>query len=554
VILVRHWPRGSNVILRSSPLDRSDGCELCQSMPLTGIVDVSPGGSLMLAPTLTASRTDMRAVDTELQLEAGAVETALGVDGTWAVSSSLTAAFALNPDFSQVEADAVQLDANTRFALFFPEKRPFFLDGADVFATPIQAVFTRTVADPLLGARLTGKAGATSVGLLATHDEVNHLLLPGDQSSSTVTLEGGVRTGIARLRRDVGASSSAGLLFTTREGGGYRNHVIGADALVRPWPELTANLQAIRTWTAYPDPLAAEHDQPEGTFAGNALTASVRYAPRDWIVTAGVSDRSRTVRLDAGFQPTVGYLGRNASVARRFWGERGSWFTQLQLQGGAFRQDDADGRFLTGGGWAGVQWQGPAQSYVNFWDNFNVRTRYREAVFPTSSRYLEAGIRPTGSIRLASTVEFGQTIDVRNRRGVDFFTVRPEVELRLGARMHLRVSHSLQQLSLEGQDVLDARATDLRATYNFSTRSFLRATLVHRSTRYGNDANPTISADTDKRLFGQLLYAYKIDPRTVLYFGYSEDRDDLAPALSTAPSLAPSGRSLFLKLGYAWRP
>jgi hypothetical protein len=207
-----------------------------------------------------------------------------------------------------------------------------------------------------------------------------------------------------------------------------------------------------------------------------------------------------------------------------------------------------------GGGWAGVQWQGPAQSYLSFWDNFNARTRYRETVFPTSFRYLEAGIRPTGSIRLTTTAEFGQTIDVRSRRGVDYFTVRPEVELRLGARLHLRVAHSLQQLTLEGEDVLDARATDLRATYNFSTRSFLRATLVHRSTRYGDDTNPTVGADTEKQLFGQLLYAYKIDPRTVLYFGYSEDRDDLAPAFSTDPTLAPSGRSLFLKLGYAWRP
>jgi hypothetical protein len=554
VTLLRHWPRGSNVTLRSSPLDRSDGCELCQSLLLTGIDDVQPGGTVMLAPTLTASRTDMRSIDTEPGLEAGGLETALGLDGTWAVTSNLTAAFALNPDFSQVEADAAQLDANTRFALFFPEKRPFFLDGADLFATPIQAVFTRTVADPLIGARLTGKAGGTSVGIIAAHDEVNHLLLPGDQSSSAATLEGSARTGIVRLRRDVGASSSAGMLFTTRQGGGYRNHVIGADALLRPWPAVSANLQVLRTWTEYPDALAARYAQPDGPFAGNALRAIVRYAPRDWIVNADLSTRGRGVRLDAGFQPTVGYLARQATITRRFWGERGSWFTQLQLQGGAWRQDDTDGRILDGGLWAGITWQGPAQSYINFWDNFNVEVRYGDTVFPSSTRYLEAGMRPSGAIRLATSAEFGQTIDVRNGRGVDFTWIRPELELRLGARTHLRLSHALQRLTLAGEDVLRAQATDLRATYNFSTRSFLRATLVHRSTHYDEATNPADIAGKERRLFGQLLYAYKIDPRTVLYAGYSEDRDDLARALSADDALAPSGRSLFLKLGYAWRP
>ena len=65
----------------------------------------------------------------------------------------------INPDFSQVEADVAQLDVNQRFALFYPEKRPFFLEGIDYFTTPIQAVFTRTVADPYYGREADRQAG-----------------------------------------------------------------------------------------------------------------------------------------------------------------------------------------------------------------------------------------------------------------------------------------------------------------------------------------------------------------------------------------------------------
>src|SRR5207247_9242547 len=92
----------------------------------------------------------------------GDVDPSFRLDFRRGISSNLTLNATGNPDFSQVEADVAQLDVNTRFALFFPEKRPFFLEGADLFNTPIQAVFTRTVADPDAGLKLSGKVGSSS--------------------------------------------------------------------------------------------------------------------------------------------------------------------------------------------------------------------------------------------------------------------------------------------------------------------------------------------------------------------------------------------------------
>ncbi len=96
-------------------------------------------------------------------MENGPAKGEVGVTARWGISAGTTVTGTVNPDFSQVEADVAQLDVNTRFALFYPEKRPFFLEGLDYFSTPEQAVFTRTVADPSGGLKAVGKQGAQHV-------------------------------------------------------------------------------------------------------------------------------------------------------------------------------------------------------------------------------------------------------------------------------------------------------------------------------------------------------------------------------------------------------
>ncbi len=110
-------------------------------------------------PTVTASKNDTLDDPLVDSLQSGDMEAEAGLSIRWGITPDMTANLAINPDFSQIEADVAQLDVNNQFALFFPETRPFFLEGSDYFSTPIQAVFTRTVADPALGAKLTGKRG-----------------------------------------------------------------------------------------------------------------------------------------------------------------------------------------------------------------------------------------------------------------------------------------------------------------------------------------------------------------------------------------------------------
>jgi hypothetical protein len=200
--------------MSSHSIDRSNSCILCQENHLVGFENITPGHNLEFDPTFTAGRTDTRPDFPDGSFQKGDSNLDPGVTARWGMTSNLALNGTLNPDFSQVEADAAQLDVNTRFALFFPEKRPFFLEGTDFFSTPLEAVFTRTVVDPAWGIKLTGKQGGNGIGVFATRDDINNLLLPSNQESAFAHLDQNVTGSVLRYRRDVGSGSILGVLYT----------------------------------------------------------------------------------------------------------------------------------------------------------------------------------------------------------------------------------------------------------------------------------------------------------------------------------------------------
>jgi hypothetical protein len=178
----RYYPRGVHYEMMSFPDDRDADCFFCQASKLSGFDGISPGNNLEVAPTFTSSRSDALASDGQ-GLAAGDVENDVGLSVRWGVTPNVMLNGTLNPDFSQVEADAAQLNVNNRFALFYPEKRPFFLEGADFFQTPVDAVYTRTVTDPDWGFKTTGKEGRNAFGAFVARDVAPNLLFPSNQGS-----------------------------------------------------------------------------------------------------------------------------------------------------------------------------------------------------------------------------------------------------------------------------------------------------------------------------------------------------------------------------------
>lgn len=550
----RQWPRSDAVETRSMVWDRGNSCELCQANLLTGLTDISPGRNLELTPSLTGGRTDRLDAFPEGALEAGPTSRDFGLDALWGITSNLTLNATVNPDFSQVEADAPQLEVNNRFALFFPEKRAFFLEGADFFRTPVQAVFTRTIVDPSFGTKLTGKVGANVVGALVARDDINSLLFPGNQSSGSTTLEQRVTTAVGRFRRDVGSSSTLGGLVTARQGSGYSNRVFGADGTIRPVSALTVRLQALGSETRYPDPVATEHGQPEGSFRGTAVSASVRYDTRNWFGSLDARSFSPGFRADAGFVPQVDIRSVNGWLDRRFWGDGDTWYTRIVTSGGFWHNESTSGRLNGAGLWANLSVEGPHQS--NVWINPNLRRQHFEGfTYEFSQLWFGGGIRPTGQLEFGFFGMAGGEVDFANSREASQVQVTPNVTFRVGRRVDLRLSNSYRRLSTPGgEEVFRANVSQLRAVYNFSPRAFLRAVLQRRTTTRNPEQYGEPVDRSQGSLFSQLLFSYKLNPQSVLFLGYSDNRRELTDFDLVEIPLTQSSRSFFLKLAYAWRP
>lgn len=358
----RFMPRNQDHQLRSQPRDRDRNCHLCQISQMSGLENLSAGRNLEIVPTLTSSQLESREDFPRGDFAAGDVDVDPGLTVKWGVTPNMILNGTLNPDFSQVEADVAQLDVNTRFALFFPERRPFFLEGADVFKTPINAVFTRNVADPDWGLKLTGKTGRHAIGVFAANDQITNLLLPGNQRSDTTTLEEKSTNAALRYRRDVGSSSAVGALLTSREGGDYSNRVFGFDALFQFKQSNRISFQALGSETTYPEALAATYDQPEGSFSGRFFRVGFSHNSQDWVGWGRIEDVSSDFRADLGFVPEAGQLSIQAGSERIWWGEDDDWYTAYRLGAELNHREDESGQRLEDSAFLWVTLEGPLQS------------------------------------------------------------------------------------------------------------------------------------------------------------------------------------------------
>ena len=166
------------------------------------------------------------------------------MDGKFVLRDHFTIDATANPDFSQVESEDPQITVNQRYAVYFPEKRPFFLENADFFRTPMDLFFTRNIGDPsAAGIRLTGKDGPYSLGIMSADDRSPGLAVP-DYNPLT-----GMRSyfTVARVSRDIFRQSSVGALYTDWEcpTTGEYNRIGGADTHIKFNPNWTLDGQAV---------------------------------------------------------------------------------------------------------------------------------------------------------------------------------------------------------------------------------------------------------------------------------------------------------------------
>jgi hypothetical protein len=542
----RGYPREQNHQIWTRPYDRGNNCRVCQYMKIEGFDGVSPGRNIEINPTLTAARTDERPDFPSGGFVVRDKSAEAGLTARWGITPNLVLSGAVNPDFSQVEADAAQLDVNQPFALFYDERRPFFTDGLDFFRMPLNILYTRTIRDPNWGLKLTGKEGKNAVGAYVLQDDITNLIFPASQYSQSFTLYRPSLAGVFRYSRDFGRDSNVGIFVSDREGGDYFNRVYGADGHIRLSPRDEVVLQYLWSSTRYDASTAEAFGQPPGIFGDGALVAAYTHKTRYHQLDFEYDDIGRDFRADLGYMPQVGFRRVSAQSTHTWIPKERGWWSRFLLVNAAQYASEHDGTLLVKSLDNAVSFSGIYQTSMTLKHSLSKQS-YNGQEFNLSRFTLSAGVIPSGALALTVQSSFGQAVDyVNTRRGVKT-SLGSQVIYSAGAHLQLSLGLTLERMTAEDARLYTAFIGQPTITYHLNTRIFLRALLQYYDYDY-NVSNYLVPVDPRyRKFFSQVLFSYKLNPRTVFFLGYADNYLG-GPEFG----LTQKDRTVFVKLGYAW--
>jgi len=323
----RRIKRFENELDSWMPFSRSIDSNLSQAGHLTGLEGISVERTIELIPSATVSQ-NTRFVGSFPPIPAGGdpgrlvnepVGFDVGLTAKFIPSSAVTVDLAINPDFAQVEADQLVVTANQRFPIFFPEKRPFFLEGIDIFQSPITVVHTRSIVDPDIAVKTTGKVGRNTFGIMAASDngpgnlsadergslgaclERRALLRPSEVCNAERFIDKNAYIGVLRLKRDVGKENSLGMLATSYNFIEKHNQVLAFDGRFRLNKQTTTSFQVIGTTSRNFFFDADDGINRYRTGNGFAYSADYNVSGRNWGWELYGEGFTQDYRADVGF-------------------------------------------------------------------------------------------------------------------------------------------------------------------------------------------------------------------------------------------------------------
>jgi hypothetical protein len=488
-----------------------------------------------------------------------------GLDVHWGITPSTSLSATINPDFSTVESDAGQLSVNKNFSLFYDEKRPFFLENTDYFSSSYNLVYTRNIADPDYGVKLTSRESDHSYGFFATNDTQTNIILPGNLGSSITTINKESQVAALNLRQNITNDFSVGLISTYRGADDYHNWVTGVDSKYRFDQSNSITAQVL---------IANTHDQLTSTDqyngSDNAYKVLFEHESEDWQITLQQQQINRGFRADLGFMTKNDFKQSYASVKRLFYGDNNAWWSKANLYSTWNIQHSQQNELIEQDVQIGASIYGPMLSFItgSYERTNTVGLRHdptSDAIDGNTTRFVEqiyaiyGEFQPTARIFIGGGVDTGEKIDYSNNRLGDFnewytyltFNFTDHLTVDVTARKTaLSADNPTQQF--KQQKVYDADLVDMRISYQFNVKSYLKLNLVYQNVKRNPNNNPLMSyvSPVDKSLSTQLIYAYQLNPQTVFYLGYS----DSSFQYDNLDSLTRDSRTLFTKVSYAWMP
>jgi hypothetical protein len=543
---VRRYPRDHPYHIGLFPRDRSNNCYLCQALKIEGFEGATPGRNIEIDPTITGFRTDERPDFPDGDLKKREQKTDFGLTARWGITPNLTSNLTINPDFSQVEADAQQLDINEPFALFYPERRPFFTEGVDFFRSLENIIYTRTMRDPSWGFKLSGKEGANTIGAYVVRDELTNLIFPGSQSSSSSSMDEANTSSVLRYKRDFGSRYNVGILATDREGVHYFNRVYGFDLDFRFTQTDQIQLLMLGSSTKYPKGVIENYDQPSGRFSDRLISFEYDHYTRTWGWWADYEEAGNKFRADQGYYPMVDYRNVEGGLLYTWNAKPGSWWSMFRTGSEFNFFEEQDGTLLTKRASLWLSYDGKMQSSL-YVQGRNAVEVYSDREFNLTYILIKGGFWPTSYLQLDAYTIFGDHIDYANARLGERIRINPWLNYNMGKHLRLSIDHTYERMTVHGDRLYSANISQLTGIYQLNVRTFFRTILQYVNYDY-NTGNYLYEIDEqDKRFLTQLLFSYKINPRTVLFLGYNDNYQGTKDY-----NLTQTNRTFFMKLGYAW--
>lgn len=537
---------------------------------LVGLTGMHHGQVIQLTPEATNTiKGAPAATDGRWSYDA---EPSLGGSVRWAVGSNFVLNGTVKPDFSQVEADATQIAADERFALFYPERRPFFVEGVDQFNAPNTLVYTRAIVQPDAAMKLTGKIGRTDVAVLSAVDD-----------PSTTPDGGRPVVDIVRVRRGFGSQSTAGLLYSDRVGGGRANHVFNADVRHVFGGMYYVQAQAVMSHTS----------QDDVSTTAPMWEALVDRTGRSYGFHYGIKGIGNDFAADNGFVPRTGVV--QPGIANRFtlYGAPGALVERYNVFAraeGTWRYDD----FFEG--------RSVLEDQLMFMNEFTFRGGWSARLTPTFSSYafdtddyghlfqMTPGIpapfvpsdrigtfttdlsvstpqfstfSASAGVKVGNDVDFLETSRVRRMDYNATIDARPTQQIRLSATYR---STSFRRRS-DDQRSVSTRIPRLKVEYQVTRSLFLRMVAQYTATERLPLRDPRTDAvllvrDRDgtlapsermasNQLRADWLFSYRPSPGTVFFVGYGNTMREPEPLRFS--ELKRTDDAFFVKVSYLFR-
>jgi len=503
---------------------------------LTGINEVSPGRNMQFIPYVS-SRT-YRSIDdrdpANPRYASKTFDGKAGLDAKLVLHDSLVLDATFNPDFSQVESDDPQNTVNQRFEVYFPEKRPFFLENSNYFESlngfqSTRLLFTRRIADPEYGVRLTGKQGPWNIGVLFADDRSPGKIVPDNDPNF------GKRAyfTVGRISHDIGKNSSVGVIYTDREFNGAYNRVGGIDT----------NLRLGKNWTfLYRGVVSTTWNPTDGYLYGANHDVLLDGEGRRFTLVTEYQDIGANFRTEAGFVPRTD-IRRTSTYYHFYW--------------------QPNRKFL--------RWHGPELNAERIWDHTGTGVEYNfngDYAFVLAGNTVVAPIfgvesdtlRPQDFTGLPSNRKFIQDIvgfvfrtspirqlayNLKIFRQGAVNVVVPDGQLpnegdetAINQTLTIKPTGSLQ---IDNTYILDRVVHNrlghavynnhiIRSKWNYQYNRTLSFRLIAQYN--GLLANPTYSSlQTTKNMNYDFLITYLVHPGTAVYVGFNSNLENVDPSL-----------------------